>query len=239
MSNSWSGNEGNTNLRRRLPRRRRGDHGSDRRHGYNARAQWPAILPSVIGVGGTSLKSTSPRARRRGPARGAAAARSTASRASRLALIRGVRSSGGRRSAVADPETGVAVFDSFHHSGWLVFGGTSVATPIVASVFALAGNTGTNDPGNLYSHASAMNDVTSGRNGGCGAPLCMAGVGWDGPTGLGTPMASPRSNRSYASSLKFGGHFRSIGAAKAGASVPPWRGRESAVVAFRNVVARV
>ena len=42
-------------------------------------------------------------------------------------------------SAVADPNTGVAVYDTYRTTGWLVFGGTSVAAPIVASVYALAG----------------------------------------------------------------------------------------------------
>src|SRR5437764_1241914 len=44
-------------------------------------------------------------------------------------------------SADADPNTGVSVYDSFRTTGWLVFGGTSVASPIVAGVYALAGNT--------------------------------------------------------------------------------------------------
>ncbi len=43
-------------------------------------------------------------------------------------------------SAIADPNTGVAVYDSYGTGGWLVFGGTSVASPIIASVYALAGN---------------------------------------------------------------------------------------------------
>jgi hypothetical protein len=90
-------------------------------------------------------------------------------------------------SADANPDTGVAVYDTFYQPGWEVFGGTSVATPIVASVFALSGKTSTNNPANLYSHSSSLNDVTRGSNGGCGAPLCQAGAGWDGPTGLGTP----------------------------------------------------
>jgi subtilase family serine protease len=90
-------------------------------------------------------------------------------------------------SADADPHTGVAVYDTFRQGGWLVFGGTSVAAPIVASIFALAGNATANPSGNLYSHAADFSDVTSGTNGGCGAPLCVAGQGWDGPTGLGTP----------------------------------------------------
>ena len=37
-------------------------------------------------------------------------------------------------AAVANPSTGVAVYDSYGESGWLVFGGTSVASPLVASI---------------------------------------------------------------------------------------------------------
>ena len=95
-------------------------------------------------------------------------------------------------SAVADPSTGVAVYDSYGSSGganWLVFGGTSVASPIVASVYALAGNTGSVVAGSYpYSHAGSLFDVTSGSNGHCTyAYLCNAVAGYDGPTGRGTP----------------------------------------------------
>jgi len=94
-------------------------------------------------------------------------------------------------SADANPSTGVAVFDSFASgglSGWLVFGGTSVASPIIASVYALAGNTASIDNNFPYTHASSLTDVTSGSNGSCSpSQLCTARVGWDGPTGLGTP----------------------------------------------------
>jgi subtilase family serine protease len=92
-------------------------------------------------------------------------------------------------AAVADPNTGVAVYDTFRTSGWLVFGGTSVASPIIAGVYALAGNTATFTGGAyLYGHTSALFDVASGSNGSCGGSyLCAAAVGYDGPTGLGTP----------------------------------------------------
>lgn len=95
-------------------------------------------------------------------------------------------------SAVADPNTGVSVYDSYSYqgqSGWLVFGGTSVASPIIASVYALAGNASAVTYGSYpYSHASSLNDVTSGSNGSCGGTyLCTAGTGYDGPTGNGTP----------------------------------------------------
>ncbi|GAC1581973.1 MAG: peptidase S8 [Candidatus Dormibacteria bacterium] len=90
-------------------------------------------------------------------------------------------------SAVADPNTGVAVYDTFRAGGWLVFGGTSVAAPVIAGVYALAGNASTITPSFPYANASALFDVTSGSNGTCGTYLCNAGPGFDGPTGLGTP----------------------------------------------------
>jgi subtilase family serine protease len=92
-------------------------------------------------------------------------------------------------SAVADPNTGVAVYDTYGVSGWLVFGGTSVAAPIVASVYALAGNESSITYGSYpYSHTSSLFDVTSGSNGSCGSSyLCTGKAGYDGPTGLGTP----------------------------------------------------
>ncbi len=93
-------------------------------------------------------------------------------------------------SAVGDPRTGVAVYDTFQAPGWQVFGGTSVSAPIIASVYALAGNPVSNSYPNAYPYAtpSALNDVTSGSNGTCATPyLCTATAGYDGPTGLGTP----------------------------------------------------
>ena len=95
-------------------------------------------------------------------------------------------------SAVADPNTGVAVYDSYAYrgsSGWLVFGGTSVSSPIIASVYALAGNgSGQNYAQGMYTSASSLFDVTSGSNGSCGGSYLCTGVsGYDGPTGNGTP----------------------------------------------------
>ena len=90
-------------------------------------------------------------------------------------------------SAVADPSTGVSVYDTYHTAGWTVFGGTSVASPLIAGVYALAGAPPTG-AGLAYSNTGSLNDVTSGSNGSCTpAVLCTAGSGWDGPTGLGTP----------------------------------------------------
>jgi subtilase family serine protease len=90
-------------------------------------------------------------------------------------------------SAVGDPNTPVAFYDSFHSGGWGIAGGTSVGTPIIAGVYALAGG-GVGDAHLPYSHASSLHDIVSGSNGSCGSTLmCTAKVGYDAPTGIGTP----------------------------------------------------
>lgn len=93
-------------------------------------------------------------------------------------------------SAVADPATGVAVYDTYGGSGWAVYGGTSASAPIVAGVYALAGTPGSSDyPAKYpYTHTSNLYDVTSGNNGSCSPSyFCTATTGYDGPTGWGTP----------------------------------------------------
>ncbi|HTA39360.1 MAG TPA: S53 family peptidase [Candidatus Acidoferrales bacterium] len=107
-------------------------------------------------------------------------------------------------SAVADPYTAVAAYDTYPSGGWYLFGGTSVSSPLIAGVFALAGNSASvAQPAGLWSHKGAyLNDVTAGNNlvpvsiyppaGKYVCPaswlyICYAGAGYDGPTGWGTP----------------------------------------------------
>ncbi len=101
-------------------------------------------------------------------------------------------------SAVGDPNTGVDVFDSTPEfpgapTGWGVWGGTSVSSPIVAAEFGLAGGSqGVSYPAaTVYGHTtetSAFYDVLSGSNGKCaGTTICEATTGFDGPTGIGSP----------------------------------------------------
>ena len=100
-------------------------------------------------------------------------------------------------SAVANPNTGVAVNNTYGGDpGWMVFGGTSASSPLIAAVYALGGvAANTNEASLPYAHVTSLFDVTSGSNGRCtqgrkntgSAYLCTAGSGYDGPTGLGTP----------------------------------------------------
>ncbi|MFN8028066.1 MAG: hypothetical protein U0W40_17380 [Acidimicrobiia bacterium] len=93
-------------------------------------------------------------------------------------------------SAVADPATGVWVYDTYGGSGWAVYGGTSASAPIIGAVYGMAGAANPADYVAKYAYANrgALHDVTAGSNGSCGGGyLCTALAGYDGPTGLGTP----------------------------------------------------
>jgi subtilase family serine protease len=92
-------------------------------------------------------------------------------------------------SAVGDPNTGVAVYGptTRRASGWMVFGGTSVSAPLIGGIYGVTGHTPTG-AASIYANKASLNDVTSGSNGTCGGTyFCTAGVGYDGPTGNGTP----------------------------------------------------
>jgi hypothetical protein len=101
-------------------------------------------------------------------------------------------------AADADPNTGAAVYDSTKYggrSGWFQVGGTSLASPLIAGVYALAGNaaSASADPSGYpasipYAHVSSLHDITSGPStGSCATTACRAAPGYDGPTGVGTP----------------------------------------------------
>ena len=156
--------------------------------------EFPAASRYVVAVGGTSLNTAS---NTRGWTETAWSGAGSGCSAYITKPSWQTDSGCGRRtvadvSAVADPNTGVAVYDSTSYQGyvgWLVFGGTSVASPLVASVYALAGHASSvTAASSLYSHTGSLFDVTSGSNGSCGSSyLCTAKSGYDGPTGLGTP----------------------------------------------------
>ena len=202
---------------------------SNAEHGF---ADYPASSPHVIAVGGTRLELNSPANTWKsetvwngdGATGGGCSARFDAQPwQQELPDWSDVGCSSKRAvadvSADADPYTGVAVYDTTPYEGevlkWLPVGGTSLASPLIAAVFALAGGAHgveypaktlyeneINDPGSLH-------DVQTGSNGECTKPfnseglsgcsateeavscseqlICLAGPGYDGPTGIGTP----------------------------------------------------
>lgn len=156
--------------------------------------QFPASSPHVTAAGGTSLK-------RAGTSRGwsETAWSGAGSGCSTLYAKPGWQTDSGCAmrtvadvSAVADPNTGVSVYGPVNrnNSGWLVFGGTSVAAPLIGGIYGANGGAVSygSDP---YAHLGSIYDVIGGSNGSCGGSyLCTAVAGYDGPTGLGTPNGS-------------------------------------------------
>jgi subtilase family serine protease len=156
--------------------------------------QYPAASPFVTAVGGTSLTITN------GAYAGETAWNGSGSGCSAYESKPSFQTDSGcgtKRtiadvSAVADPATGAAVYDSLRYqgqSGWFQVGGTSLAAPLIAGVYALAGVPAATQANSLpYSFASSLHDIVSGTNGVCTPGyLCSAVAGYDGPTGLGTP----------------------------------------------------
>ena len=104
-------------------------------------------------------------------------------------------------AAVASPRTPVSVYDSFENPGWMLFGGTSASSPIMAGVEALSSSAfRTEGAEAFYTHPDSLFDVTAGSNlyvyeegesfetYYCKSSyFCYAGPGYDGPTGNGTP----------------------------------------------------
>jgi subtilase family serine protease len=171
------------------------------------RAEWPASSRYVTAVGGTTLTRSS-------SARGWTETvwSGTGSGCSRYETKpTWQKDTGCKRRTIGDvaadanPATGLGVYDTFNNcllgllcdgliasgaaqglNGWAQVGGTSLAAPIVAAIYALAGNNART--AYTYAHRGALFDVRSGSNGSCGGSyLCTAKIGYDGPTGLGSP----------------------------------------------------
>jgi phosphodiesterase/alkaline phosphatase D-like protein len=159
---------------------------------------WPAANPHVIAVGGTSLS-------RSGGGWTESVWSDTGSGCSPEPKPAWQSDTGcaGRTNndvaAVADTNTPVSAYDTYEtgSSPWLLVGGTSVSTPIVASAMALASPYTRSFDGaqGLYLQAASgvggFFDVVSGSNGFCGSYLCEARPGYDGPSGLGALRGIP------------------------------------------------
>jgi Putative Ig domain len=177
--------------------------------GYAGGVIYPAVSPNVVSVGGTTLE---PASNSRGwtesvwdtlnnPAApgatesGCSAFEAQPSWQTSVSIIPPACPNrvDNDVAAAADPTKGAAVFDT-SDGGWVEAGGTSEAAPIIASVFALAGNGG--NGGNkaadsIYTHTADLNEVTASNNGTCTPSLLCTATGaantYNGPTGWGTP----------------------------------------------------
>src|SRR5262249_32167889 len=152
-------------------------------NGYGV--SYPAASPFVTAVGGTSLSRAS---NARGWAETAWSGAGSGCSGYESKPTFQTHTAGGSRPAgpdvppVANPSTGVAVYDTYGTGGsWLVFGGTSVSSPIIASVYAQATPPAANVYPVQYPYANtgSLFDVTSGSNGSCGGSyLCTAIAGF-------------------------------------------------------------
>ncbi len=161
---------------------------------------WPAASRHVIAVGGTTLE---PPAGRGGWTETAWSKTGGGCSTETKPAWQTDEGCAGRTTndvaAIADPNTPVSAYDSFetHGSPWLLAGGTSVAAPIVAAAMALASPYTRSFDGaqSLYlEQANGIDgfyDVLTGATGSCQSYLCEAGVGYDGPTGLGGLRGAP------------------------------------------------
>ena len=160
---------------------------------------YPATSPNVVSVGGTAL-STASNSRGwtesvwydgggEGTGSGCSSFEPQPSWQTALGLSGCSKRIDNDVAADADPNTGLAVYDTSNgNGGWNEVGGTSASSPMLAAMYALAGNAGNTPADDIYTHTSAFNDVTSGSDGSCSpAYLCTAETGYDGPTGIGTP----------------------------------------------------
>ncbi|WP_132646750.1 S53 family peptidase [Rubrivivax gelatinosus] len=159
---------------------------------------WPAVTPEVLAVGGTTLSYDGVNPRRENVWSGSGGGTSLYfSRPSyQLAVKTQGSALGGRGTADvsfnADPYTGHQVY---HEGQWLALGGTSAGTPQWAGILAVA-NAQRQRRGwgalstthiSLYGlmGSPSFSDITSGANGSCRG--CTAAVGYDHPSGIGTP----------------------------------------------------
>jgi len=175
-----------------------------------AGVSWPAVSPYVLAVGGTSLSY--PGSGKRSETAWSGSGGGISAYESLPGYQSGVSIAGGgtlRSRAVADvsfnadPNTGqyVAVTPPGGSTGWYIYGGTSISSPQWAGVLALANAARAANqqaalgdvhapiyaqiaavPGN---YAAALDDITSGADGGCAT--CKAAAGYDQATGWGTP----------------------------------------------------
>jgi hypothetical protein len=206
-------------------------------------AEYPASSPHVIAVGGTRLSPLGPGGVWTGEsvwngsgAGGGGCSVEFAAPAWQVGVSGWSTVGCGAKRAVsdvaadADPYTGLAVRyanpsckTTYAQAGklkvlpdWCTIGGTSLSSPLIASIFALAGGAhGVAYPArtlyeNQRSSPASLHDVTTGSNGECTSPfdtetglsgcnelqeaadcsgklICRAESGYDGPTGVGTP----------------------------------------------------
>jgi subtilase family serine protease len=156
-------------------------------------AQFPAVFRSVIAVGGTTLTKTATGWKHSAWAGAGSGCSAWIAKPGWQKDSNCQMRTTADVSAVADPATGLAVYDTYGlgaDNGWIVVGGTSASAPFVAGVIALGSPSLYSTAKRFYNRPGTLRDVVGGSNGFCGGDYLCTGVrGYDGPTGVGTPKS--------------------------------------------------
>jgi hypothetical protein len=201
ISNSWGGPDTSFGYSFTYPNisvvASSGDDGYQSQPGM---ANYPAALPGVTAAGGTTLSYASDQVGGRGFSESAwslvggdGASSGCATQISKPSYQHDTGCTGRSYvdiSADADPATGLSVR---YDGGWYEIGGTSLASPMIAAYYALLSapstTLDTTRPAWAYADGALLNDPITGSVGTCPAAytyICVAGVGYDGPTGIGS-----------------------------------------------------
>jgi hypothetical protein len=168
---------------------------------------WPAMSPDVIAVGGTKLEKASNSrgwnesvwyepTSEYGPIGTGSGCSLYESKPAWETGSSCSKRTDGDVAAVAACKSPLSIYDSYEREGWFVECGTSAAAPIVAGVEGLSPAEARKEGPELFwklGSKGKLFDITEGSNyysaeySSCGSYLCEAKVGYDGPTGNGTP----------------------------------------------------
>ena len=163
---------------------------------------YPGVSPNVVCAGGTSVNRSggnfTAETAWSGSGGGTSAYEPIPGYQSVIAGIVGSQRGVPDFSFDANPNTGVAVYDTTScqgRAGWMVFGGTSVASPSLAGIVNLSGskyNSSANELSTIYScyatsgcYSSNFRDIKSGSAGSFSAV-----TGWDFVTGVGSSIGT-------------------------------------------------
>jgi len=207
VSNSWGGSDsaGETSLDSHFVHTgvvffaSTGDH----KGGTNvADVEWPSTSPNVVAVGGTTILRTSSTKAFSSEKAWLDGGGGISANEARPAYQNGIQSAVGNRRGVpdiageADPASGMYVrcqATSCGHGPWLVIGGTSLASPLLAGIANAAAKFRASSKSELTTIYSGLggakyNDIHAGKCGnGTGGAFVNAISGWDRCTGVGTP----------------------------------------------------
>jgi hypothetical protein len=163
--------------------------------GYSP-ASFPATSPGIVAVGGTVLSH--PNGDPQGWAEKVWSGASSGCSAffAKPSGQPGTACPGRSVADVSAVASGLAIYDTSvpkGYRGWAEVDGTSASAPLIAGMIASVGAGGLRPPDLYAKGPAAFHDVVSGSNGFCRHNYLCTGVrGYDGPTGLGSPV-SPAS----------------------------------------------